>query len=132
MADTDDDRVWTRFLDQNRFDSYRISTLAKIGRLDEAHRSREQLLARLEHPDRKKAAIIFEDMATAHLARGAVNEASKLAKSGLAILRETEFAMWLPRYEAIAQALRNQSRQPAVRAYLEEFAMTKRQFASQQ
>jgi hypothetical protein len=46
--------------------------------------------------------------------------------------RGVEFAMRLPRYEAIAQAIRNQSRQPAVRAYLEEFAMTKRQFASQQ
>ncbi|MGA9509752.1 MAG: hypothetical protein WBV55_14145, partial [Candidatus Sulfotelmatobacter sp.] len=86
---------------------------------------------RLSHPDRKKAAIIFEDMATAYLARGAVNEASKLARSGLAILRETEFTMWLPRYEIIARALRQQSRQPAVRAYLEDFAMTKRQFASQ-
>jgi hypothetical protein len=70
-------------------------------------------------------------MATAYLARGAVIEASKLAKSGLAVLRETEFTMWLPRYETIAQVLRQQSRQPAVRAYLEDFAMTKRQFASQ-
>jgi transcriptional regulator with XRE-family HTH domain len=131
IADTEDDRVWTRFLDQNRFDSYRLSTLAKVGRLDEAQEVASTLLARLEHPDRKKAAIIFEDMATAHLSHGAVNEASKLAKSGLVVLRETEFTMWLPRYEAIAQALRNQSRQPAVRAYLEEFAMTKRQFASQ-
>jgi hypothetical protein len=65
------------------------------------------------------------------LARGSVIDASKLAKSGLAVLRETEFTMWLPRYEAIAQAVRGQNRQPAVRAYLEEFAMTKRQFASQ-
>lgn len=44
------------------------------------------ILARLTQPDRKKAAIIFEDMATAHLARGAVHEASKLAKSGLGVL----------------------------------------------
>jgi transcriptional regulator with XRE-family HTH domain/tetratricopeptide (TPR) repeat protein len=132
VADTDDDRVWTGFLDQNRFDSYRISTLAKIGRLEEAHEVAATLLTRLSHPDRKKAAIIFEDMATAYLARGAVSEASKLAKSGLAILRETEFTMWLPRYERIAQALVQQNRQPAVRAYLEDFAMTKRQFASQQ
>jgi tetratricopeptide (TPR) repeat protein len=131
VSDTDDDRVWTRFLDQNRFDSYRISTLAKVGRLDEAQEVAAAILERLDQPDRKKAAIIFEDMATAHLARGSLSEASKLAKSGLAILRETEFAMWLPRYEAIAQALRQQSRQPAVRAYLEDFAMTKRQFASQ-
>jgi transcriptional regulator with XRE-family HTH domain len=131
VADTDDDRVWTRFLDQNRFDSYRISTLAKIGRLEEAQEIAAAILARLDQPDRKKAAIIFEDMATAHLARGSLNEASRLAKNGLAVLRETEFTMWLPRYEAIAQALRNQSRQPAVRAYLEDFAMTKRQFASQ-
>ena len=131
VADTDDDRVWTRFLDQDRFDSYRLSTLAKTGRPDEAQEVASTLLARLDHPDRKKAAIIFEDIATAHLSHGAVNEASKLAKSGLVVLRETEFTMWLPRYEAIAQALRNHNRQPAVRAYLEEFAMTKRQFASQ-
>lgn len=131
LADTDDDRVWTRFLDQNRFDSYQISTLAKLGRLDEAQEIAGGLLARLDHPDRKKAAIIFEEMATAHLARGAVNEASKLAKNGLVVLRETEFAMWLPRYEAIAKAIAKQSRQPTVRAYLEEFAMTKRQFPPQ-
>jgi transcriptional regulator with XRE-family HTH domain len=131
VADTDDDRVWTRFLDQNRFDSYRISTLAKIGRLEEAQEVAVAILARLDQPDRKKAAIIFEDMASAYLARGSVIDASKLAKSGLAVLRETEFTMWLPRYEAIAQAVRGQNRQPAVRAYLEEFAMTKRQFASQ-
>jgi transcriptional regulator with XRE-family HTH domain len=130
VTDTDEDRVWTRFLDQNRFESYRIATLAKLGRLEEAQEVAAAVLARLSQPDRKKATIIFEDMATAHLARGAVNKASKLAKSGLGILRETEFAMWLPRYEAIAQALRQHQRQPAVRAYLEEFAMTKRQFAS--
>lgn len=131
VADTDDDRVWTRFLDQNRFDSYRISTLAKVGRLEEAQEVATAILARLDQPDRKKAAIIFEDMATAYLARGSVNESSKLARNGLTVLRETEFTMWLPRYDAIAQALRQQSRQPAVRAYLEDFAMTKRQFASQ-
>ena len=131
VTDTDDDRVWTRFLDQNRFDSCRIATLAKVGKLEEAHEVAATLLGRLSQPDRKKAAIIFEDMATAHLARGAVNEASKLAKSGLGVLGETEFSMWLPRYEAIAQALRQYQRQPAVRAYLEDFAMTKRQFASQ-
>jgi transcriptional regulator with XRE-family HTH domain len=131
VADTDDDRVWTRFLDQNRFDSYRISTLAKIGRLGEAQEVAAAILARLDQPDRKKAAIIFEDMATAHLARGSLIEAAKLAKTGLAVLRETEFTMWLPRYEAITQALRPQSRQPAVRAYLEDYIMTKHQFASQ-
>jgi tetratricopeptide (TPR) repeat protein len=71
VADTDDDRVWTRFLDQGRFDSYRLSTLAKMGRLDEAQEVASTLLAGLDHPDRKKAAIIFEDMANAYLAHGA-------------------------------------------------------------
>ena len=37
--------------------------------------------------------------------------------------------MWLGRFEDIARALFPRQRQPAVRAYLEEFAMTKRQFA---
>jgi transcriptional regulator with XRE-family HTH domain len=132
VADIEDDRVWTRFLDQNRFDSCQILTLANIGRIEEAQEIANRVLARLEHPERKKAVYIFEDMAMAHLARGSVIEASKLARSGLAIMREVEFSMRLPRYEMIAQALRNQARQPAVRAYLEEFAMTKRQFASQQ
>jgi hypothetical protein len=131
VADPEEDRVWTRFLDQNRFDSYRIATYTRIGRLDEAQETAAQVLARLSQPDRKKAAIIFEDMARAHLARGSVIEASKLASAGITVLRETKFAMWIPRYAAIAQALRQHDRKPAVRAYLEEFGATRRQFASQ-
>ena len=130
ICDPDEDRVWTRFLDQNRFDSYRIATYSKIGRLDEAQEIAAAVLARLTQPDRKKAVIIFEDIATAHLARGSVNEASRVAQNGLAVLRETEFAMWLPKFGAIAQGLNRWQRQPQVRSYLEEFAMTKRQFAS--
>ena len=52
-----------------------------------------------------------------------------MALSGLVIVRETEFAMWLPKFEDIARGLLPCQRQPQVRAYLEEFAMTKRQFA---
>jgi tetratricopeptide (TPR) repeat protein len=131
VADPEEDRVWTRFLDRNRFDSYRIATYSRIGRLDEAQETAARVLARLRQPDRKKAAIIFEDMAQAHLAQGSVIEASKLARAGITVLRETEFAMWLPRYATIAQALRQHDRKPAVRAYLEEFGATRRQFASQ-
>jgi tetratricopeptide (TPR) repeat protein len=130
VADPEEDRVWTRFMDRNRFDSYHIATYSRIGRLDEASEIAANVLARLSQPDRKKAAIIFEDIARAHLSRGSVNEASRLAKSGITILRETEFAMWMPRYETIAQALRPYSKQPAVRAFLEEFGIAKRQFPS--
>ena len=66
----------------------------------------------------------------AHLARGSVNEASRIAQKGLAVLRETEFTMWLPKFGAIAQGLNRWQRQPQVRAYLEDHAMTKRQFAA--
>ena len=93
IADPDEDRVWTRFLDQNRFDSYRIATYSKIGKLDEAQEIAAAILGRLTQPDRKKAVIIFEDIAAAHLSRGSVNEASQAAKNGLTVLRETEFAM---------------------------------------
>jgi hypothetical protein len=117
-------------MDRNRFDSYRIAAYSRIGRLEEASDIAGNVLARLSQPERKKAAIIFEDMARAHLAHGSVNEASKLAKTGIAVLRETEFAMWLPRYESIAQALRQHGKQPAVRAYLEEFGVARRQFSS--
>jgi hypothetical protein len=129
ISDTDDDRVWTRFMDRNRFDSYGIATYARIGRLDEAQEKAAIVLRRPAEPERKKAAIILEDIAAAHLARGSVNEASRLASNGLAVLRETEFAMWLPRFEALARGLNRWQRQPQVKSYLEEFAMTKRQFA---
>ena len=99
ISDPDEDRVWTRFLDQNRFDSYRIATYSKVGRLDEAQEIATAVLARLTQPDRKKAVIIFEDIAAAHLARGSVNDASRVAQNGLAVLRETEFAMWLPKFD---------------------------------
>jgi transcriptional regulator with XRE-family HTH domain len=130
ICDPDEDRAWTRFLDQNRFDSYRIATYSKTGRLDEAQEIAAAVLGRLTQPDRKKAVIIFEDIATAHLARGSVNEASRIAQQGLAVLRETEFTMWLPKFGALAQGLNRWQRQPQVRSYLEEFAMTKRQFAA--
>jgi len=130
IADPDEDRVWTRFLDQNRFDSYRIATYSKVGKLDEAQETADAVLARLTQPDRKKAVIIFDDIATAHLARGSLNEAAQAAQNGLAVLRETEFAMWLPRYGAIAQGMNRWQRQPHVRSYLEAYAMTRRQFAA--
>ncbi|MGH7867305.1 MAG: hypothetical protein ACREP9_06640, partial [Candidatus Dormibacteraceae bacterium] len=78
----------------------------------------------------KRAAVIRENIASAHLARGSVAEASQIAQSGLAIVRETEFEMWLPKFEAIAKGLRRWQNRPQVRAYLEEFAMTKRQLAA--
>jgi transcriptional regulator with XRE-family HTH domain len=55
ISDPDEDRVWTRFLDRNRFDSYRIATYSKIGRLDEAQEVAAAVLSRLSQPDRKKA-----------------------------------------------------------------------------
>ncbi|SDG63480.1 hypothetical protein SAMN05421505_10659 [Sinosporangium album] len=130
IADPEEDRVWTRFLDQNRFDSYRITTFSRLGKLDEAQETASAVLARLTQPDRKKAAIILEGIAGAHLSRGSVGEAAKIAKDGLAVVRETEFAMWLPRFERIANGLRRWPRQPAVRAFLEDLAITKRQFIS--
>jgi hypothetical protein len=38
--------------------------------------------------------------------------------------------MWLPKFGTLAQGLNRWQRQPRVRSYLEEFAMTKRQFAA--
>ena len=83
IADPDEDRVWTRFLDQNRFDSYRIATYSRIGKLEEAQEAAAAVLSRLTQPDKKKAVIIFEDIAAAFLARGSVNEASRAAQNGL-------------------------------------------------
>ena len=52
-----------------------------------------------------------------------------VAPRAVAASSAAEFAMWLPKFEDIARGLLRCQRQPQVRAYLEEFAMTKRQFA---
>jgi transcriptional regulator with XRE-family HTH domain len=129
ITDPDEDRVWTRFLNRDRFDTFCIATYLKAGKLDEAQQIADGLLARLTPAEGKTAAVIRENIAAAHLARGSVTEAARIGQSGLAIVRETEFAMWLPRFEAIAKGLLRWQRQPQVRSYLEDFAMTKRQFA---
>jgi transcriptional regulator with XRE-family HTH domain len=129
VADPDEDRPWAKFLNRDRFDTFRITTCLKTGKFDEAQEAADALLARLSPEEGKRAAVIRENIAAAHLARGAAAEAAKVAQGGLAIIRETEFTMWLPKYEDIARGLLRWQRQPAVRAYLEEFAMTRRQFA---
>lgn len=129
IADPDEDRPWTGFLNQDRFDTFRITTYLKAGKFDEAQQTADTLLARLSPEEGKRAAVIREIIAAAHVARGSAAEAAQVAQSGLAIIRETEFTMWLPKFEDIARALFPRQRQPAIRAYLEEFAVTKRQFA---
>ena len=100
-----------------------------MSKLDEAQELAAAVLARLDQPDRKKAVIILEDIAEAHLARGSVNDAAKLGRQALAVLRETDFAMWLPKFEALAQGLKRWARHEPVRAFLEDYAVTKRQLA---
>jgi transcriptional regulator with XRE-family HTH domain len=129
IADPDEDRSWTKFLNQDRFDTFRVATYLKTGKFDEAQHAADAMLARLSPEEGKRAAVIREIIAAANLARGSAAEAAQVAQGGLAIIRETEFTMWLPRFEDIARTLLPRQRQPAVRAYLEEFAMTKRQFA---
>jgi transcriptional regulator with XRE-family HTH domain len=133
IADPDEDRVWTRFLDQNRFDSYRIATYAKLpGKIDQAQAIAESVLSRLAQTgtEQKKAAIVLESISVARLSQGSIQEACRLARQGLAITRETEFAMWLPKFEAIGQTMKQWAKHPQVRACLEDLAMTRRQFTS--
>ena len=129
IADPDEDRPWTWFLNRDRFDTFRVATYLKVGKFDEAQQVAADLLARLSPAEGKRAAVIRESIAGAYLARGSVTEAAQVAQSGLAIVRETEFTTWLPKYEDLARGLLRLQRQPHVRAYLEDFAMTKRQFA---
>ena len=62
ICDPDEDRAWTRFLDQNRFDSYRIATYSKIGRLDEAQEIAATVLGRLMHSSESAAAATAESL----------------------------------------------------------------------
>ncbi len=47
IADPDEDRVWARFLNQDRFDTFCIATYLRVGKLDEAEEIAANLLARL-------------------------------------------------------------------------------------
>ena len=47
IADPDEDRPWTRFLDRDRFDTFRVATYLKVGKFDEAQQTAADLLARL-------------------------------------------------------------------------------------
>lgn len=129
VADPQEDRVWTRFMDENRFDSFRISVYSKTGKLDEAEETARSVIAGLPELDKKRAAIILGDIATAHLIHGSIGEAARLAKEGLVAARDTGSAIWTPRFEVLAQGLRRWQHQPSVRAFLEELATAKRQTA---
>lgn len=132
IADPEEDRVWTRFMDQNRFDSFQISTLAGIGKLDDAQKVARTVISRISQSDRKKAVIILGDIASASLAQGAVSDAARLAKEGLAAMRETEYAIWLPKFESLAPGMARWRNQAVVRSFLEDLAATKRRFADSQ
>ncbi|WP_214320587.1 helix-turn-helix domain-containing protein [Nonomuraea sediminis] len=129
MADTEEDRVWTRFIDRHRLDCFHVAILAGIGKLEEAQEVARQVMAQLPNSNRKRAVILLQDIASAHLAQGSINDAAELAKEGLAAMRETERGLWLPKFEALGLGLSRWRKQAQVQAYLEDLAMTRRQLA---
>src|SRR5690349_10174193 len=90
VADPDEDRPWAKFLNQDRFDTFRITTYLKTGKFDETQQLAGAMLVRLSPEEGKRAAVIREIIAAAHLARGSVVEAAQVAQGGLAIIRETD------------------------------------------
>jgi transcriptional regulator with XRE-family HTH domain len=131
IADPAEDRVWSRFFDKDRFESCQISTYANIpGKLEQAESIASNIISSVRDMGQKRIAIILADIAAAHLRKGHLNEAARIARDGLVALRESEFAMWLPKYELIARGVTPARAKPPVRAFLEELALTKRQFAS--
>jgi tetratricopeptide (TPR) repeat protein len=81
IADPDEDRAWSRFLNRDRFETFRVATYLKVGKLDEAQQVADGLLARLSPAEGKLAAVIRENIAAAHLARGSVTDAARVAQS---------------------------------------------------
>jgi hypothetical protein len=70
--------------------------------------------------------IILEDIVEPHLTRGSVTRPPRLAAQALAVLRETDFAMWLPRFEALAQGVKRWARHEPVGALLDSGAASLR------
>ena len=81
IADPDEDRAWSRFLNRDRFETFRVATYLKVGKFDEAQQVADGLLARLGPAEGKLAAVIRENIAAAHLARGSVTEAAQVAQA---------------------------------------------------
>lgn len=128
IADPEEDRSWAIFFDQSRFDSCRISTYANIpSRLGKAEAMANEMLASVPELERKRVAIVLGDIAAAHLRHGHTNEACRIAKDGLAAVRESDAAIWLPKFEAIGKAVAPLPPRAPIRAFLEELALTKRQ-----
>ncbi|MBO3751476.1 hypothetical protein J5X84_35840 [Streptosporangiaceae bacterium NEAU-GS5] len=130
LADPEEDRVWTRFVDRHRFDCFRVAVLAGVGDLDAAQELARRVLYELPDSNRKRAVIILHDIASANLSQGSVLQAAELGREGLAAMRETERSLWLPRFEALGMSLQKWRSQTLVRAYLEDLGTTRRLFAS--
>jgi hypothetical protein len=129
IADPDEDRAWARFFNQDRFDSCHVATYANIpGQLEKAEEIAGAILSRTPPTEEKRTVIILADIAAAHLRQGHINEACRIGKDGLVTLRQTQFAMWLPRFEAIATAVTRWRDKTPVKAYLDDLTTTKRRF----
>ena len=129
IADPDEDRPWARFLNRDRFDTFRIATYLKIGKFDEAQQAGRRP-ARPPVPGRGQAG------------RGDPGEHRRRAPGPRRSRRSRQGGPERPgdhpgdRIHHVAAEIRGHRPRPAalaaaaaVRAYLEEFAMTKRQFA---
>jgi hypothetical protein len=127
IADPEEDRTWARFFNQNRFDSCHVATYANIpGQLEKAEEIAGAILSRTPPAQEKRTVIILADIAAAHLRQGHINEACRIGKDGLATLGETQFSMWLPRFEAIGMVVARWRNKTPVKAFLEDLATTKR------
>ena len=68
-----------------------------MGNLDDTQELAAAVFARLDEPDRKKAVIVLEDIAEAHLTRGSVNDAVKVGRPASGCAQGTDFEMRLPK-----------------------------------
>lgn len=120
------ERPWTRFLDETRMNALALSTHTRLGNEQEVHDLAADLLATVT-PTSKRAALINADVGIAAVRLGDIGSGLSYGHRSLEAVRasETSFGLW--RLEELARALAQEPRARELRA---EIKQARRLFAS--
>jgi transcriptional regulator with XRE-family HTH domain len=89
-AESDTERVWTRFLDPARVGGFAVSVYGRVGDTGSALRVAEQVLTSVEPDHVKKRSLLLAGAAEAHLRRGDLDVGLELADQALVAAQASE------------------------------------------
>jgi transcriptional regulator with XRE-family HTH domain len=121
------ERPWTRFLDENRMNAMELSVYSRLGDQKKVCQLADSLLATVA-PASKRAALVNADLGVASVRLGDVAGGIDYGRRSLDAVRaaETSFGLW--RLEELAEVLARDSR---ARDFCSEVRQARRHLASQ-